>query len=213
MSKQDTSPGRPRDEALQKVRKDSLLDAAYALLAEKSYRSITIREIAKRAGMQSAMISYYFGDKEGLFMALLDRVAQRNFSQFEGALEADNPIKAFIHRGLSVFADLQPIVRLVVDEILTQQSRLRDRFVELMPQRMARMLPALIQAQQARGLLRTQLDPKWTAFSLMSLMITPFLAAPVRKDTWQISDETVSSEAWAEHIYQLFMQGAGDHGQ
>ncbi|WP_315982105.1 helix-turn-helix domain-containing protein [Aliamphritea spongicola] len=59
--------GRPTDPALQEKRREDLLDAAFELLRHKSYRSITIRELASQANTQSAMIKYYFNDKQECF--------------------------------------------------------------------------------------------------------------------------------------------------
>ena len=47
-----------------------LLDAALALFAEKGVSKTSIREIAKAAQVNVASISYYFGDKAGLYRAV-----------------------------------------------------------------------------------------------------------------------------------------------
>ena len=47
----------------------------------------------------------------------------------------------------------------------------------------------------------------YAAFSLMMLIITPFMAEHVRKTGWGISDQEIQSPVWAEHIYSLFMLG------
>lgn len=52
-----------------------LLESATALFIEKGYRGVSIREIADRATTNSALISYYFGDKEGLFKEVFKAVA------------------------------------------------------------------------------------------------------------------------------------------
>ena len=49
--------------------------AAAKLFAEESYHSVGIRDIAKEAGVNSAMISYYFGGKSGLLREIFSRYA------------------------------------------------------------------------------------------------------------------------------------------
>lgn len=83
MQKTPSLRGRPVNAITQQQRKHGLMNTAFELLKEKSYRSITIWEIAAKANMQSAMISYYFGDKEGLFIALLEILAKQQFEQFQ----------------------------------------------------------------------------------------------------------------------------------
>jgi AcrR family transcriptional regulator len=44
-----------------------ILDAARPLFAERGYRDTTMRAVAQAAGVDVALVAYYFGNKEGLF--------------------------------------------------------------------------------------------------------------------------------------------------
>ena len=48
-----------------------LLDAALRLFAEHCFSKPSIRQIAEAASVNTALISYYFGDKKGLYRATL----------------------------------------------------------------------------------------------------------------------------------------------
>ena len=52
--------------------RNRLLDAALALFAEKGFAKTSTREIAQAAQANVASISYYFGDKEGLYRAVFE---------------------------------------------------------------------------------------------------------------------------------------------
>ncbi len=54
-------------------KKIAILDAAEDLIAVNGYRSTTTRMIAEEAGVNVAMLSYYYGSKEQLLKALIDR--------------------------------------------------------------------------------------------------------------------------------------------
>ena len=49
-----------------------ILSAAEQLFSEKGFEGTTVRDIAHMAGVNLAMISYYFGSKEKLFEALVE---------------------------------------------------------------------------------------------------------------------------------------------
>jgi len=51
--------------------KRALLDAGRALFNEVGYERATTRDIGERAGVDPALISRYFGGKEGLFLAAI----------------------------------------------------------------------------------------------------------------------------------------------
>jgi AcrR family transcriptional regulator len=54
------------------MKKEKILEAAEELFAEKGYEGTSVRDIAKRADINIAMISYYFGSKEKLLEALIE---------------------------------------------------------------------------------------------------------------------------------------------
>lgn len=56
-------------------RPERILDAAEALFAEHGYDGVTLRQIAKRAGVDVALASYHFGKKLDLFQAVFTRRA------------------------------------------------------------------------------------------------------------------------------------------
>lgn len=63
--------------------REALLDATSALMRELDTIEIGIVDIAQRAGVNHAMIRYFFGSKEGLLLALLDRDVYRRIRQLD----------------------------------------------------------------------------------------------------------------------------------
>lgn len=57
--------------------KARILDAAFRCLATTGYAALSVREIAKDAGVNHALISYYFGTKDRLVIAVLDEANRR----------------------------------------------------------------------------------------------------------------------------------------
>jgi len=53
-----------------------ILDVAEAVLAQHGFDGVTLRQVASRAGVDTALVHYYFKDKRGLFDAVFLRRAQ-----------------------------------------------------------------------------------------------------------------------------------------
>src|SRR4051794_7679263 len=64
-----TTPRRRPHDA--QASRQALLDAAGELFHERGYDATTIREIGERADVDPALISRYFGCKEGLYLAVM----------------------------------------------------------------------------------------------------------------------------------------------
>jgi AcrR family transcriptional regulator len=77
-----------REQAAQDTR-DSILRAATKIFAKSGFSGGRIDEISKAAKSYDRMIYYYFGSKEGLFIAVLEEMYRR-FNDAESALELDS---------------------------------------------------------------------------------------------------------------------------
>ena len=51
--------------------RDALIEAARSCFTVKGYERVSTRELARKAGVDAAMIRYYFGSKAGLFEAMV----------------------------------------------------------------------------------------------------------------------------------------------
>ena len=65
---------RKRDAA---ASRQALLAAAAELFGTRGYRETTLREIGERAGVDAALIARYFGNKEGIYLAVLGEEASQ----------------------------------------------------------------------------------------------------------------------------------------
>lgn len=84
----------PRQVRAQTTR-ESLLQAAIDVFAESGLHGGSVSRIAQLAQSHDRMIYYYFGNKEGLFIAALEEI-YRQYNEAEAAVELDlsEPAKA-----------------------------------------------------------------------------------------------------------------------
>src|SRR6516165_6711064 len=51
-----------------------ILHAAFRAIAARGCNNVTLREVAEESGVALSQLSYYFGNKDGLFAAVLQRM-------------------------------------------------------------------------------------------------------------------------------------------
>ena len=78
-----------------------LLDAASAIMRQGDIEDVSLSELSRRSGLNSALVKYYFGNKAGLLRALIDREWSARVRQMEALLakELDPETKLRIHMG------------------------------------------------------------------------------------------------------------------
>jgi len=116
-----TVDGRKTDSA------EILLAAASELLIERPTLQISFSDIAARSGLNSALIKYYFGNKEGLFVALIKRDGRRPLEQMRKLLTwdipADEKMKIHISGIISTFWRYPYLNRLLHHIVATGESK------------------------------------------------------------------------------------------
>jgi len=85
----------PRSRGNRETTGENLLDAAAAIMTEQDSVDVPLADIAERAGMNIALIKYYFGNKEGMMTALVVREAERIVREFRAlvAMEGVEPVE------------------------------------------------------------------------------------------------------------------------
>jgi AcrR family transcriptional regulator len=74
--------------------RDAQLDAAEAVMLEEGYAAVTSRHVAGRAGVNHALVYYYFGSMDALFLAVFRRRADWMLEQQAKALASEQPLWA-----------------------------------------------------------------------------------------------------------------------
>jgi TetR/AcrR family transcriptional regulator len=69
--------------------RERLLDTAGRLMSDRHSIDVSLSEIAQHSGLNSALVKYYFGNKNGLLLALVEREAVAALQGFKELLRQD----------------------------------------------------------------------------------------------------------------------------
>ncbi len=131
--------------------RNAFLDATAALMAERGTIDIPLSQIAERAGANVALVSYHFGGKEGLLLALARRNADEALAQAEALMARDMPpadkmrrhlagIIATFHRYPYLYALLAALLH---DPVSASAKAVSGFFAEPLAALQARLLAAI----------------------------------------------------------------------
>jgi AcrR family transcriptional regulator len=157
------------------------------------------------------MIRYYFGDKLGVYRAMLDeaigpfRAALLEMREQAAVAEAD--IAALMRMYMRLLADNPWVPALIVQEVLAEGGHFRAQFIEHFAGRMAPLLMEVLQREQAAGRLRSDVDPRLATVSAISLCVFPFVSLPITSRVLGLSIEGEAIDRLAAHTSRLFLEG------
>jgi AcrR family transcriptional regulator len=93
---------------------EEIAKVALDLFAERHFSLVTIKDIGRAAGVNSAMIYYYFKDKNELFRAAIDNAIEEAFLLFTR------------HREMGTYADANDAIRSWFDVHMILHRQLRN---------------------------------------------------------------------------------------
>jgi len=105
-------------------RRREILDALYRCLLRKSYGETSVREIAREAGMNPALIHYYFKSKDDVLLCFVEDILQSNKQLLESRLQE------LESQGCSA-TDLLDEFLSFFDQRVTGDARLQKVFFEI----------------------------------------------------------------------------------
>jgi len=100
--------------------KQRIFDAAVKLFARKGFHAVGIRELAREADVNSAMLNYYFGGKTGILKEIINTAHERHREAITGAAEDLAPrehIKDVISNFIRFFRDNTELALVAFDTL------------------------------------------------------------------------------------------------
>jgi AcrR family transcriptional regulator len=154
-----TTKREQRDASIEKI-----LAAALGLFVSQGYRQTTVEQVAEAAGLTKGSVYFYFGNKEALLLALLDRVEEVVVDHTERLVDeaAPDPVQrlvTFIHGQAILGVDRwQQVLLLVLMSLeFTGTDSTIHRRTEQIYGRLQRLVEGIIEFGKTHGRFRTDL--------------------------------------------------------
>ena len=176
-----------------------ILDAAHVVFLREGTAGARMHEIAREAGVNQALLHYYFRSKERLAEAVFQRIAEQIFPRVFGILGSDAAIEDKVDRFVQVYLDAFVESPFLPGYILSELHHHPARLHQLLatptgelPVKVAR--PALERlGAQIDGLVRAgslrPITPQQFTVNLVSLCVFPFAARPLLGAILGIGDD------------------------
>ncbi len=154
--------------------KERILEAATQEFAEYGFGGARVDAIAERAQANKAMLYHYFGNKEELFVVVLERTyAQIRDHERQLDLEGRDPVSAIrelVRFTFCYFVDHPEFIRLLNNENLygAEHVKASERIPE-MHSPMVSLLREVLERGVGDGVFRTDVDPVQLYISIAGL--------------------------------------------
>jgi AcrR family transcriptional regulator len=138
--------------------RDGLLAAASNLMIELGTSDVSLHAIARRAGVTAPLVKYYFGSKEGLLIALVERDTARSLAQLRTLVDNDiDPVEKLRHhitgiiRTYSRYPYLSGLLSKLLRESETDTGQIKRNFIEPLIESQRAIIEAGIRGGQFRA--------------------------------------------------------------
>lgn len=193
--------------------RSTLLETAGAVFAEKGFDGARVDEIAGRAGVNKRMIYAYFGDKDGLYRAVLDaHLSQALALAGEGEPAGEPPreqAERIIRRYFEFLSDHPDFVRLLSWEALSRERRGRRLLLERLGTGLE-PLHAVVRRGVAQGAFRADLAPRSFIMGVNAFLLGYFNQRSLVEALWRTDLDTPRArEGVLRDFLHLLLDGIG----
>lgn len=160
--------------------REKIMRAARSLFSERGFEGVSIREIASAASVNIAMVSYYFGGKEGLYFECISEFAKskevsvkKSLKPMKNAEDFKRNLKAVVEDKMNTFTEDLEAHKIIMREL---QSRREPEFQKKIMKQLVPvfdLIKGLFEDAKKLNLLKKEMQPEHLALMLMGTMSHP----------------------------------------
>lgn len=191
--------------------KDRLMAAAREIMTERNAVEFSLQDVAARSGLNSALVKYHFGNKDGLLLAILERDAETSLKQVEKLLAREMPATQKLSLHMSGIIEtyfrkpyMNRLVHMLVhergDEAAQQVSRF---FVEPLARFQRQMLEEGVKSGEFK-----EVDPGFFYHAVGSACDALFRWHPESRRIWGVATiNDAQRRRYADFVVDLVLNG------
>lgn len=194
--------------------REAILTAAKELFSRQGLAATSIKEIAAGAGVNSALIYYYFADKSALYDAVLGELLAMIPDRLHDRAEAGGSPRdalAQVIRGQAALFLAEPCLpRLIARELADHEAAHASAMLRDRARRLLALVSGLIRQGQVEGDFDPGFEPELAAVSVMSQVNWFCIAGPAIEqilDRPGIARDPTAVRGFAEHVVRFSMAG------
>ncbi len=157
-----------------------ILEAAKIVFLEKGFDGSRMQEIADKAGINKALLHYYFRSKEKMFDAIFQEAFQQFIPHVAEIMSSDKSllkkIELFVETYITMLSEHPHLPIFILHEINRRPEQLVNTIKNFGIQ--PELLIESIQKEIKKGAIR-KIDPRQLIVNMIGLCIFPFAARPI----------------------------------
>lgn len=168
-----------------------ILESARRIFQKKGMYGTRMQEIADDAGINKALLHYYFRNKNKLFEVVFQDSAVKMFQQVFKTLDSKLPlskkIEKFVHCYIDVISKYSYLPAFIIHEVNQNSIKVKE-ILEDLKENIASTFINEIKEHQKKGEI-VKADPQQILVNIISLCVFPFTVKPVIQMIYDFDDK------------------------
>ncbi|WP_341835561.1 TetR/AcrR family transcriptional regulator [Chitinophaga pollutisoli] len=168
-----------------------IIEAARKIFMHRGLAGARMQDIADEAGINKAMLHYYYRSKDKLFDIVFTEAVEMLLSRVSAIFTADllleDKIQSVIGSYIGSIAENPYLPLFIMNEINQSPDRFVQRFVNTPSFPNIQGFVMLLKGEMEKGTIR-RVDPVQLMISVISMCVFPFIAKPLLKAVFHIGD-------------------------
>jgi AcrR family transcriptional regulator len=170
---------------------EHIKETAKKVFFQKGLVNATTQQIADEAGVNRALIHYYFRSRDQLFKLVLDEAINETRQKVDSIFESDEAFKVKISKYLDVFIDRNAkypyIQNFIITEIMQDPEKMKEHFSRKRIHLSKHIAGPLKNEIESGGM--QPVDPEHFIVNMMSMCSYPLIAKPFIQNMFSYDDK------------------------